>query len=381
MMCFDINNIIFYLLSFRSKHEFKKINKSSTKLKIIDLLNIEIKYLRKLDDKILKNYPQTIKLYASNNKLITKINKMKNLRVLYAEESCGLSHFGFSCCINIKVLHATDNKKIKNINFLTNLTELSARSTFSGIVHDSFKDCTNLEILDIRHNANILTLKGFTNLKYLDASYCRRLSDKYINDCTKLEMLYLDGVETFNDLNKLSNLRTLRAASTINTDGLIGCVNLEILDFCYNLNSINFNHLTNLKMLRKQYVCDDNIKYCTSLEVLFTFPCCSDLNNLTNLRMLCASGENLVTNSIINCTNLEVLNVYYCNNLENIDHLENLKILRITGPNKLEIHEIEKKCTNLKRITNSDYNTINLNFNVLWNDNIVDDFIRNYQSY
>src|SRR5205823_4069142 len=98
-------------------------------LKITNLLDIDLKYLERLDDKILKNYPDTIKLNASKNSKITKINQMKNLQVLYADGCCGLSHFGFSSCKNIKVLHTSHNKKIKNINFLINLTELYAQSS------------------------------------------------------------------------------------------------------------------------------------------------------------------------------------------------------------------------------------------------------------
>jgi hypothetical protein len=380
-LCFDINNLIFKFLNFECKHRFKITNKQSTKLKITDLFNIDIKYLNKLDDKILKNYLDVDKLYASNNSKITKINKMKKIQILHADGSCGLSHFGFSNCVNIKVLHVTNNKKIKNINFLTNLTELHAQSSNGGLLYKGFKNCRKLEILNIRYNNNISTLEGLTNLRILDASFCDILSNKYANECTKLERLCLHGSHMSYDLNKLSNLRTLITPYVINTNDLICCVNLEVLDFGSAAHSdIDLSHLTKLKMLRKHDSNIDSIKNCTSLEVLFGYHSC-DFNNLTNLRILSISGANFTTNNIIECTNLEMLNLEHCLNLESIDHLKKLKLLIMSGNNKLKIHEIEKKCTNLKRIIKSNFSGVSFDFDILWNNNIVDKIIKNHLLY
>ena len=49
-------NIIFKYLKFYDKHTFKRIDKYANKIQIIDLYNIDYKYLDNLDDEILMDY-------------------------------------------------------------------------------------------------------------------------------------------------------------------------------------------------------------------------------------------------------------------------------------------------------------------------------------
>ena len=60
------------------------MNKYTDTIRIKDLLNIDYKYRLKLDDKILKNYSDIIKLCANYNTKITDINHMTKLKVLHA---------------------------------------------------------------------------------------------------------------------------------------------------------------------------------------------------------------------------------------------------------------------------------------------------------
>jgi len=49
-------DIIFKYLKFYDKHTFKRIDKYANKIQIIDLYNIDYKYLDNLDDEILMDY-------------------------------------------------------------------------------------------------------------------------------------------------------------------------------------------------------------------------------------------------------------------------------------------------------------------------------------
>ena len=65
-------------------------------IKITNLYDIDQHLLNKLDDDILRNYNDVIKLDANSNWKITNINHMKNLQVLNA--SC--TSAGHECGIN-----------------------------------------------------------------------------------------------------------------------------------------------------------------------------------------------------------------------------------------------------------------------------------------
>jgi len=83
-------NIIFEYLEFYDKHIFKRINKYANKIRIIDLYNIDFRYLRDLDNKILMNYSDAIKLNADCNSNITNVNHMTKLKESGAQYSCGI---------------------------------------------------------------------------------------------------------------------------------------------------------------------------------------------------------------------------------------------------------------------------------------------------
>jgi len=117
-------SVIFKYLEFKDKHAFKRICAYTNKIQITDLYDVQRKYLRKLDDKILSNYKYVKRLNASNNKNITNINHMTKLKELDASGGCGIDDKGISN-LNLEKLDICNNHKITNVNHMSNLQELS----------------------------------------------------------------------------------------------------------------------------------------------------------------------------------------------------------------------------------------------------------------
>ena len=83
-------------------------------LQVTDLYNCPEKYLKILSDKELDRYPYVKKLNACNNRKITKVNHMTNLRKLDARGECGIDDKGLEG-LNLYKLNAHNNKKITKI--------------------------------------------------------------------------------------------------------------------------------------------------------------------------------------------------------------------------------------------------------------------------
>ena len=67
--------------------------------------------------------------------------------------------------LNLEKLDATHNKKITNVNHMTNLKDLDASGN-CGIDNDGIKNI-NPEKLNIEYNGKITDVKHMTNLKEL----------------------------------------------------------------------------------------------------------------------------------------------------------------------------------------------------------------------
>jgi hypothetical protein len=68
-----------------------------------------------------------IELYAGNNKKITNVSFMKNLKKLYASSNCGIDQHGING-LDLIELSASNNNKITNVSFMKNLKKLYADS-------------------------------------------------------------------------------------------------------------------------------------------------------------------------------------------------------------------------------------------------------------
>ena len=147
-------NLIFDKLIFHDKHTFKRINKYTKKMKIIDLYNIDCEYSSYFDDDILMNYIDATKLNAKGNRNITDVNHMTKLKVLRACGSCGINNKGIINLNDLEILNVGDNSKITNINHMIKLKELYACGS-CGINNAGLINIKNLEILAIRGNQKI----------------------------------------------------------------------------------------------------------------------------------------------------------------------------------------------------------------------------------
>ena len=122
----DIFKEIFELCDFLTKIRFRQICKYSYEnLHMIDLYNIEKKYLKRLSKNILKKHRFIKYLNVIYNLDIKHISWMKNLKELYASGNCGIDQKGIKG-LNLIKLNVHDNSKIKKVSFMTSLKKLYA---------------------------------------------------------------------------------------------------------------------------------------------------------------------------------------------------------------------------------------------------------------
>jgi len=82
-------------------------------LHIIDLFNINEKYLQKLTQEILQYliFENVVYLNASDNSKITNVSHMKSLQILCAFGNCGINQEGIKG-LNLTQVYAIHNQKI-----------------------------------------------------------------------------------------------------------------------------------------------------------------------------------------------------------------------------------------------------------------------------
>src|SRR3972149_8356412 len=123
-----IDDLTHYFLSFNSLINLSSINKHFyNNVHVINLLDIRDKYLRNLTDSILKQskYLNVRYFNADNNLLLTSVNHLTKLEVLYVDNCCGIGDDGFKN-INLRLLGANGNSKITIVNHMTKLKTLYA---------------------------------------------------------------------------------------------------------------------------------------------------------------------------------------------------------------------------------------------------------------
>ena len=143
-----LHNIIFNFLNFYDQHTFGRINKHNTMIHITNMHDTDLKYLKRLDDKILQNYDFIVKLDARRNPNVTNVNHMKKIKVLDATFCCGIDDG--TKIINLEELHASRNAKITNVNHMTKLKELDV--SFDYEINDNRIKHINLEKLYASNN-------------------------------------------------------------------------------------------------------------------------------------------------------------------------------------------------------------------------------------
>lgn len=185
-----LQHCIINKLDFRSMIRFRQVCKWFHRLEIHDFYHIDKKYLMRLSDEILKNYPFIELLNAYNNDKILDVNHLTRLIKLnasndriyiretggyyecrpnyYHSENCKISDASIKN-LNLVELIACGNSLITDVNRMTNLRKLYA-SYNCGIDDDGIKD-TNLTELCIMYNRKITNVDHMPKLKVLCANY------------------------------------------------------------------------------------------------------------------------------------------------------------------------------------------------------------------
>ena len=182
----DLHQLICDCLDFIDVLHHKIISKRFKSIKIKDLYNIDLKYLRNLNDHILKQYIDVTELNASNNSKITTLNHMTKLRKLNITGDCGVGDQGI-LDLNLEELNAENNPKITTLNHMTKLRKLDISGN-CGVGDQGISDL-NLEELNASNNSKITILNYMTKLRELNISGNCGVGDQGISDL-KLEKVY-----------------------------------------------------------------------------------------------------------------------------------------------------------------------------------------------
>ena len=264
-----------------------------------------------------------VKLNASWNPKIKKINHMTNLRILDASDTCGIGDEGL-IGLNLVELKAFHNPKIKKINHMTNLRILDA-SDNCGIGDEELIGL-NLIKLNINGNPKIKKINHMTNLRILDAYGDCGINDDSLVGLNLVELNAL-GNQKIKKVNHMINLKILNAgwSSGIGDDDLIG-LNLEELHACENPKIKKINHMTNLRILYGSGKCgigNEDLIGLNLVELYADFNSkIKKINHMTNLRKLHAVG-----NCGVDDDSLVGLNLIELNALNNPKIQKNISLL------------------------------------------------------
>lgn len=173
-----------------------------------------------IDDNFLKQhcFSKLRILHASHNERITDVNHLIHLKCLYASKSCGIGNEGIKQLTGLKILFAHDNKNIININHLLELEELVATGS-CGIDDAGIKQLINIRKLHVDSNEKIINVNHMQKLRYLDAwgNLCG-INDAGIKQLTKLEKLNAGNNEKIKDVNHMLLLEELDASGNCGID-------------------------------------------------------------------------------------------------------------------------------------------------------------------
>ena len=249
---FDIINIIIDMLPVRDKIYFMATNIYFSKNVCIFSMFCNIKISPSvIKQKKFRNL-QMLTLYNNINFNVSNLTKLTYLKVGdYPIEGVSyltnLRELCVNSCTNniitqndimnlslLTSLHISFNKKISNINHLSNLLSLEISGRFTEFYQSSISNLTNITYLNIETNTHITNLSHMPNL------------------------LYLRCYGTNIDISKLYKLRTL-----------------NLFDRFAN---IDISHLTNLTELEasKEYICNNKITINNLSKLIYV----SSINNL-----------------------------------------------------------------------------------------------------
>lgn len=200
---------------------------------------------------------RNIEKLVCGSRLITSINHLHKLKILDISSSyCVITNAGISNCTSIERLDLGDNKNITDINHLVNLKELYMVYN-PALRVEGFINCRSIEILKTRINYHITSVNHLPRLKIFHAG-CR-IGNAGIKDCPLIEELYASDSPSITDLGHLKNLKILYAAkdSGISNESIKNCLLLTELDI--EKNKGTWNDLNQFVHLRKLNAIDTKL--------------------------------------------------------------------------------------------------------------------------
>lgn len=245
---YDIWYEIFGLLNFKSKLAMKSASQASQKNLIIkDLYNIPARYLLKLNDDVLVNFPETrcLKLYVN---YVSNLSILRNLKTLYIANDPHI-HQGQIQHLDLTELNAEDNPQIRDVHFMKNLKILNARGVCCGIDQAGIRGL-NLQKLDAGYNKKITNISFMTNLKILNISGSSGIGQTGIPGLDLWELVVADNDKIY-DLTFMTGLKKLvvyGGLDSISQTSIRG-LNLTELDIAFNPKIQDVTFMTNLKKL------------------------------------------------------------------------------------------------------------------------------------
>ena len=219
-----------------------------------------------------------------------------------------------------------------------------------GIILDYLDFLSKIRLIQIsKFHKNNLYISDFYKI---NPKYLKILNNNILNSNPRIKYLNLTDNKYIQDLNILTGLKKLYLPSSQKNQ--LNNYNLEEIYGLINLNIINFNNFTNLKILQiylegptalpdlnnlpKLKILDisgnnlnlSSYKYLTELSISGDI---YGINHLTSLKILNIRTNENITNSDISNLDLSELHIYNCPNITKINHLTNLTILEYSNNN------------------------------------------------
>jgi hypothetical protein len=142
---------------------------------------------------------------------------MIKLEELNAGGRCGIDQKGIENLALLRVLNASENGQITNVNHLTKLEKLNAcgseyrlfMNNYSGIDQKGIENLTTLRILNAKGNNKITNVNHMIKLEELNASgYCG-IDQNGIHQLTNLRILVASNNRKITNVNHMVKLEEL----------------------------------------------------------------------------------------------------------------------------------------------------------------------------
>ena len=287
-----------------------------------------------------------VELDLTNNKLVSEIKFMTNLKKLSAKGISAIDQTSI-CTLNLIELDISNNNKITDVSFMTNLKKLLIAN------HDQMSiEHLNLVELDAHNNTphnkaafmiRNIDFSSMTSLKKLDASgrECRiKQKDIVALDLTEL---IINNNKNINNVSNMINLKVLSIEGEcgVGQNGILG-LDLVSLKASDNREIRNVSFMKNLKILDASQHCGISQKGITGLDLnelnISQNRYINDITFMKNLKILYALNSWCLNKNSIVGLDLSILCVMFNESQhsigltrKNISHLTNLKILNTKG--------------------------------------------------